>query len=83
MFDSLLLLVALVRSAIGDRAEVAVQNLVLRQQLAVLTRPTRKQPRLRCCDKVFWVLVRRLWRHWAQHLVLVQPATVIHWHRQV
>ncbi|MDQ3702237.1 MAG: hypothetical protein M3442_15150 [Chloroflexota bacterium] len=39
MLDSLLLLVALIRAAVGGRAELAVENLLLRQQLAVLTRP--------------------------------------------
>jgi hypothetical protein len=82
MLDSLLLLVAFVRALVGNRAEVAVENLVLRQQLAVLTRPTRRRPRLRRRDKAFWMAARLLWRHWAQHLVVVQPATVISWHRQ-
>ena len=82
MLDYLLLLVAFVRAAVGSRAEVAVENLLLRQQLAVLTRPTRKRPRLRRGDKVFWVLARRLWRRWSQHLAVVQPETVIRWHRQ-
>ncbi len=61
---------------------MAVENFLLRQQLAVLTRPTRNRPRLRRCDKAFWVLARLVWRHWTQHLVVVQPATLIHWHRQ-
>src|SRR5262245_16986280 len=82
MRDYLLLLVAFVRAAVGGRAELAVENLVLRQQLAVLTRPTRKRPRLRRGDRVFWVLARRLWRRWSHHLVVVQPETVIRWHRQ-
>jgi putative transposase len=82
MLDYLLLLVAFVRATVGDRAELAVENLVLRQQLAVLTRPTRKRPRLRRRDKVFWVLTRLLWRRWGQHLAVVRPETVIRWHRQ-
>ena len=60
---------------------MAVENLVLRQQLGVLTRPTRKRSRLCRRDQAFWVLARLLWRHWAQHLVVVQPATVVRWHR--
>ena len=59
-----------------------LENLLLRQQLAVLTRPTRKRPRLRRRDKLFWVLARRLWRPWRQHLVIVRPETVLRWHRQ-
>jgi hypothetical protein len=82
MLAYLLLLVAFVRAAVGGRAALAAENILLRQPLAVLTRPTRKRPRLRRQDKVFWVLARRLWRRWSQHLVVVQPATVIRWHRQ-
>ncbi|HET8644354.1 MAG TPA: integrase core domain-containing protein, partial [Vicinamibacteria bacterium] len=66
----------------SSRAELAAENLVLRQQLAVLTRPTRKRPRLRRGDKLFWMLARRLWRPWRQHLVIVRPETVLRWHRQ-
>jgi putative transposase len=82
MLAYLLLVVAFVRAAIGSRAEVAAENLLLRQQLAVLLRPTRKRPRLRRCDKAFWVLARLLWRRWGHHLVVVRPETVVRWHRQ-
>ena len=40
MLAYLLLVVAFVRAAVGGRAEVVAENLVLRQQLAVLTRQT-------------------------------------------
>jgi putative transposase len=82
MLDDLLLLVAFVRASVAARAELAVENLLLRQQLAILTRPTRTRPRLRRGDRVFWVLARLFWRRWGQHLAVVQPETVIRWHRQ-
>ena len=43
----------------------------------------RKHPRPRICvvDKIFWVLARRFWGTWKQSLVLVQPETVVRWHR--
>jgi putative transposase len=82
MLAYLLLLVAFVRAAVGGRAALAAENVLLRQQLAVLARPTRKWPRLRRRDKVFWVLARRLWQRWSQHLVVVRPETVVRWHRQ-
>src|SRR5688500_13507899 len=71
-----------VRATCRQRNDLVIENLLLRHQLAVLTRPTRKRPRLRRCDKVFWVLVRQFWRDWSQHLMVVQPDTVIRWHRQ-
>jgi putative transposase len=82
MLAYLLLLGALARGSVAGGAELAVENLLLRQQLAVLTRPTRKRPRLRRRDKLNWVLARRLWRPWTQHLVIVRPETVLRWHRQ-
>jgi transposase InsO family protein len=31
---------------------------------------------------LFWVVLSRLWPGWQAVLVIVQPATVVHWHRQ-
>jgi transposase InsO family protein len=58
-----------------------LENLLLRQQLAVASR-ARRRPRLRRRDRMFWVLARRLFTEWRRHLVLVQPETVLRWHRQ-
>jgi hypothetical protein len=77
MLEYLLLLVGLVRVALRDREALAAENLLLRRQLAVLTRPTRKRPRLRARDKLFWVVVRALRRDWRRHLILVRPESVI------
>src|SRR5947209_8052010 len=55
MLEYLLLLLSLARSAVRDRDALVTENLLLRQQLAVLTRPTRRRPRLRGRDKLFWV----------------------------
>jgi hypothetical protein len=57
-----------------------LENLALRQQFGVLKR-RRPQPRFAVSDKLFWVILRRLWPGWKQALVLVQPQTVIRWHR--
>ena len=64
----------------GHRA-VALENLALRQQLAVLTR-TRKRPQLRPTDRLFWILLTNAWREWRTALMIVQPDTVLRWHRQ-
>jgi hypothetical protein len=61
---------------------LVAENVLLRQQLAVLTRPTRWCPRLRARDKLFWVLARLARRDWRRHVVLVTPGTVVHWHRR-
>ena len=82
MLEYLLLLLSLIRATMRDREAVVTENLLLRHQLAVLTRPTRRRPRLRARDKLFWVVVRALRRDWRQHLVVVRPESVIRWHRQ-
>ena len=64
----------------GHRA-IVLENLALRQQLAVLTR-TKKRPQLRSTDRLFWVLLAKGWRDWRSALIIVQPDTVVRWHRQ-
>jgi len=72
----LLFILAFVR----DRAELALENLALRQQLAALRRKS-KRPRLRNRDRIFWAILSRIWSNWRSPLLIVQPATVIRWHR--
>jgi hypothetical protein len=79
MIDYLCLLTALLRATVRDRGDLVAENLLLRQQLSVLTRPTRRVPRLRARDKLFWLLARLARRDWRRHLVLVRPETVVRW----
>jgi putative transposase len=69
------------RVLVGGATTLAVENAALRHQLAVLQRSGRR-PRLRRWDRVFWVWLSRLWEGWRTALVIVQPATVLAWHRQ-
>jgi len=69
------------RSILRSQAELAAENLALRQQLAILKQKT-KLPRLRPRDRVFWVWLSKLWSNWRSVLVIVQPATVVRWHHQ-
>ena len=82
MLEYLLLPLSLAHAAVREREALVAENLLLRHQLGVLTRPTRKRPQLRACDKLFWVVVRALRRDWRRHLVVVRPESVIRWHRQ-
>src|SRR3982750_2456190 len=82
MLEYLFLLFSLLCATVRDREALVAENLLLRHQLTVLIRPTRRRPRLRARDKLFWVVVRALRRDWWRHLVLVRPESVIRWHRQ-
>ena len=41
-----------------------------------------KRPRLRRRDRLFWAWLYRFWEDWRSSLVIVQPETVVRWHRQ-
>jgi hypothetical protein len=69
------------RAIFGDRVRLGVENLALRQQLLVLQRSV-KCPQLRKRERIFWVWLSRLWSGWRCVLLIVQPDTVIRWHRQ-
>ncbi len=58
MLEYLRLLVGVLRAGLCARSDLVAENLLLRQQLLVLSRPTRQRPRLRARDKLFWLLTR-------------------------
>jgi putative transposase len=72
---------SLLRSLLGGAAAVALENLALRHQLMVLQRSVGR-PRLAPWDRALWVWLSRVWPGWRSRLVIVQPATVLAWHRQ-
>src|SRR5882724_8769618 len=63
------------------RADLALENLALRQQLALL-RHHSKRPRFGRFDRTFWVWLSKRWAGWREALHVVRPETVIRWHRQ-
>ena len=75
------IILAFLRAVIFGRTGLAAENVALRHQLGVLQRSV-KRPQLRKRDRIFWVWLSRLWPGWRSALVLVEPATVIKWHRQ-
>lgn len=81
MLKWLLILFGVMRSAIHPRQELVLENLALRQQLAVWKQ---RYPRLslKNSDRLFWVFLSRVWSNWQTSLHLVKPATVVRWHRQ-
>ncbi|MFN2196909.1 MAG: integrase core domain-containing protein [Anaerolineales bacterium] len=81
MIEALFLLVSLTRSSLKNRTELALENLALRQQLAILNR-NRPQPRLRKRDRLFWACLSAIWQKWRESLIVVKPETVVRWHRK-
>ena len=75
------IILLLFRALFRDRSQLALENLALRQQLAVLRHKT-PRPRLRRAAREFWVSLARAWDQWRSALILVSPETVLRWHRQ-
>ncbi|MEX2172312.1 MAG: integrase core domain-containing protein [Pirellulales bacterium] len=70
----------LCRAVCLSPAALLAEIVVLRQQLAVFKRE-QPRPRLRRRDRIFWVWLSRVWIDWRSALVIVQPETVVRWHR--
>lgn len=58
-----------------------VENLALRQQLAVYQRK-QARPEIKLSDRIFWILVKKLYARWKKLLYIAQPETLVKWHRQ-
>src|SRR4029453_14946807 len=65
----------------GRHRTLALENLALRQQLA-LYRRTRPKPTMRLPLRLFWIGLRATWGDWKSALVVIRPATVVAWHRR-
>src|SRR5262247_2915688 len=61
--------------------DLALENLALRQQLAIF-KLRHPRPRLRPTDRILWVWLSNIWVGWRETLIIVKPETVIAWHRQ-
>jgi putative transposase len=80
MCQFILALLAAVRVFFHSRGETALEILALRQQIVALKRK-RPRPRLNQFDRLFWIILRRVWSRWTEVLVAVKPETVVSWHR--
>ncbi len=75
------ILVRALRSTLRTQRELALENLALRQQVAVL-KARQPRPQLTAPDRLFWVVLSRLWGNWRSSVLVVRPETVVRWHRQ-
>jgi hypothetical protein len=75
------LTVGTVTDLVRSKSELVAENALLRQQLIILRRQV-KRPALRKADRFLLVLLARMVRAWKQALFIVQPETLLRWHRQ-
>jgi transposase InsO family protein len=65
-----------------SKPELILENALLRQQLIILQRQT-KRPKLTWRDRSLIVLLSSKLRAWKDALIIVQPDTVLRWHREL
>ena len=75
------LILSAVAAVFKDRADLVAENIALRHQLWCFIHRG-PGPRLRPVDRVFGVLLSRVWDGWRESLAVVKPATVLAWHRK-
>ncbi len=68
-------------SAFNSSESLILENAALRHQIAVLQRNC-SRPALRWRDRAFWDILCSIWPGWRNALYIVQPDTVVRWHRQ-
>ena len=67
---------------IRSRTDLLIENAMLRQQLIILNRQV-KRPLVTKQDRLWMVLLARCTRFWKQAVLVVQPETVLRWHRDL
>src|SRR5215217_6199294 len=76
------LLTGTVADLARTKLELLAENALLRQQLIVLRRQVTR-PRCTPADRALLVLLASRLRSWRHTLLLVQPDTLLRWHRQL
>ena len=66
-------------SSLRGQAELPVEIVALHHQWGIWQRRTGVRPRLHAADRILW---SRLWPGWRRALGIVQPETVLGWHRR-
>lgn len=80
MLTLIVALSANLRHVFSARIDLLLENAALRQQLVIYQRSSAR-PRLTTVDRLIWILLSLSWLRWRSALLIVQPATVVGWHR--
>ena len=71
-----------IRSRFTSRARLEAENLFLRQQLVILRRRSPTRVRLWNVDRLLFLWLYRLYPSLLDAIIIVQPETVLRWHRR-
>jgi putative transposase len=75
------LMLGTVTDLFRSKSQLVAENALLRQQLIILRRQV-KRPACTRADRMMLVLLTRAVQTWKQALFIVQPETLLRWHRE-
>ena len=81
MKNLIILLFEFIRLSFKNRHSLILENLLLRQQIIILKRKTKK-PKLKNIDRIILIWISKLWSNWKSALIIVKPETLIGWHKE-
>ena len=81
MIAFLILFLHVLVSPFRTRARLEAEILLLRHQLNVLRRRVPSKPKLAAADRLLFVWLHRLFPSVLNAITIVQPETIIRWHR--
>src|SRR6187549_2661624 len=64
-----------------SRSRLEAENLFLRHQLNIVLRRAPSRRRLRASDRILLIWMTRLWPRLLGSTLVVQPETILRWHR--
>ncbi len=76
------LIIGVLSDLTRSHADLVVENALLRQQLIVLKRQV-KRPQLSNLDRFRLVFLSHFTKFWKQAIHIVQPDTLLRWHREL
>src|ERR1700738_766992 len=82
MFAFLIGLLLVARSRLKSRASLEAENIILRQQVIVLSRKAPSRVRLRNIDRLIFAWLYQSFPSILNAIIVVKPETVIRWHRR-
>jgi putative transposase len=83
LFATFALIFDLLYALTRRQRDLAIEVVVLRQQVRMYQRKARRAPRLARWDKVLLAAIVTRYRAVASAIVIVQPETVLRWHREI
>jgi hypothetical protein len=70
------------RFTVRSRGSLHLEIIALRHQLAVVHRSRRPRLRLTSVDRMLWAWLVHTWCGWRSAVYIVEPETVVAWHRR-